>query len=109
KTNEKNLRPEILVQSMLSFDHGQVVTGRNHAAVKDDEVIFAGTKDNALMAGGSRKEQNYGEDERRDSAKEKLFHLRHPRGRRFANNYGYWCFYSTNPALLGSFIFGIPG
>src|SRR3954470_721914 len=35
-----------------------------------------------------------------------LFILRRPRGLRFTNNYGNWCGYSTNPALLGSFIFG---
>src|SRR3954454_11725073 len=53
-------------------------------------------------------------DKRRTMAKAKgrslswkiLFILRRPRGLRFTNNYGNWCVYSTNPALLGSFIFG---
>jgi hypothetical protein len=57
------------------------------------------------MAGGRGKEECCSG---RDTAKgsKKFVHLRHPRVGRLTNNYGHWCFYSTNPALLGSFIFG---
>jgi hypothetical protein len=53
----------------------------------------------------NRAEEQKGAGGRGDKGTKDLFHLRHPSIQDITNNYGHWCFYSTNPALLGSFIF----
>src|SRR5205085_10633333 len=48
-SNEENFRPEILVQLVLVFDYGQIIAGRDHAAVQDDEIGFTRGKDDRLL------------------------------------------------------------
>src|SRR5256885_3111676 len=104
KTDQKNLRPEILIQRVLSLDHRQIIAGRNHTAVQDDEIIFPGRQHDPLMAPGGSQQKHGSNCEATKDAKKK-FYLGHPDRDRFTNNYGHWSFYSTKPALLGSFIF----
>jgi hypothetical protein len=56
------------------------------------------------MAGGRSDEEERGGRRGKKETKN-LFHVRHPATTWTTNNYGHWCFYSTNLPLLGSFIF----
>jgi hypothetical protein len=48
-TDKKNLGPEVLIQRMLGFDCGEVVTSRDDASIQDDEIGFSGGKKNRLL------------------------------------------------------------
>jgi hypothetical protein len=108
ETDQQNLRPKILVQSVLGLNNGEVIARGNNAAIKHNEVIFCRGKDHPLLAPGRKEKDEGRSSERKDGTKEIIYHTGHPQGWRFADNYGHWCFYSTKPALLGSFIFGRP-
>jgi hypothetical protein len=38
-----------LIERVLSFDCGEIITGRDHATVKDDELIFTRGQKNSLL------------------------------------------------------------
>ena len=60
-TNQENFRPEILVQLMLISHDGQIIAGRNHATVQNNEIIFAGRKNDSLL--GATAEGDAGEED----------------------------------------------
>jgi hypothetical protein len=48
-TDQENLGPKVLIERVLSFDCGEIITGRDHATVKDDELIFTRGQKNSLL------------------------------------------------------------
>jgi hypothetical protein len=54
-TNEQNLRPEVLIEAVLRLDHREVITGRDDAAVEDNEVIFPRDEGNLLLLAGAHR------------------------------------------------------
>jgi hypothetical protein len=108
ETDEENLGPEIFVQSVLGLHNCQIITRRNHATVEDNEIIFSGGQNNPLPTAGRAQQERHSSRQTEKTAKKKLY-LGHPDCGQFTNNYGHWCFYSTKPALLGSFIFRSSG
>jgi len=58
KSNQKDLRPEILIQGVLSFYDRQIIARRNDAAVQDHKVVLPwGENDTLLAASRSAKQQ----------------------------------------------------
>src|SRR6266536_1190908 len=47
--NEKNFRPKILIQTVLRFDRGQIITSRDNAAIEHDEFVFARSEEDWLL------------------------------------------------------------
>jgi hypothetical protein len=56
-TDEKNFRPEIGLQAVLRFDDGQIIAGRNDAAVKDNEIVFSGNENDFLRLAAAKGEK----------------------------------------------------
>src|SRR5205807_4513805 len=48
-THQKNFCPETFVQRMLSLNNGQIIAGRDHTAVQNDEVTVARRRNNGLQ------------------------------------------------------------
>jgi hypothetical protein len=53
--NQKNFGPKVFVQGVLGLDHSEVVDGRDHAAIEDDEVVFTRREDDALLTSSGEK------------------------------------------------------
>lgn len=52
--NKKDSRPEIVFQTVLRLHCGEIVAGRNDAAVEDDEVVLSGGKKDWLLRAGTK-------------------------------------------------------
>lgn len=63
ETDEKDLRPEILVEGMLGFDDGEIIAGRNDASVQDNEIVFAWGENDLLAAPRAQTKQESGATE----------------------------------------------
>ena len=57
KADKQNLGPKVLVQGVLSFDHREIIAGGDDASVEHDQVIFARSKNDALLAAGEKREE----------------------------------------------------
>ena len=72
--DQQDFRPEILVQRVLRFDDGEIITGGNYAAIQDDEIIFAGRQKHSLATAGQREEQKQGSSGGEEFVVENFFH-----------------------------------
>jgi len=89
--HEQDLGPEVLVEAVLGSDHGEIIAGRDDAAIEDNEIVFRGNESDRLLAGSERESGR--EDERKSKPrKSRKMH-------NIANIYGG---YSTRNGLLGS-------
>ena len=52
--NEEDLRPKILVQTMLGLDYGEVVASRDHAPIEDDQVVLLRVKNDRGLGPGAQ-------------------------------------------------------
>ena len=50
KSNQQDLRPEILIEGVLRFYDSQIITGGYNAAIQDHEIIVPRGENNALLA-----------------------------------------------------------
>jgi hypothetical protein len=61
-TNQENFSPKILLQGMLGLDGGEVIAGRDDAAIEDKEVVLGRIEDHVLATGAdaitSERDQN---------------------------------------------------
>src|SRR6185503_10981793 len=73
KPDEKNLGPEILIQSVLRFYHGQIITGGNDTPIEQDEVFITGNQDDWLPTPRGAQQQGGGKDNT-DLANEMVHH-----------------------------------
>ena len=62
KSDEEDFGPEIPVEAVLRFDNSEIVAGRNHAPIEEDEVFIAGNKDHGLSTAGKGEEQSSTKD-----------------------------------------------
>jgi hypothetical protein len=81
ETDEQDLRPEILVEGVLGFDDGEVVAGGNDTAIEDDEIVFARSEDNPLLAAGGKQEHEGCSGEGEKGARKIFGHTRQPEAR----------------------------
>jgi hypothetical protein len=54
KSNQQNLRPEILVKGMLRFYDGEVIARGNDAAIQNHEIIVLGAENNDTLLAASQ-------------------------------------------------------
>ena len=47
--NEKNFGPEVFVERVLGFDGGEIVAGRDNAAVQNDQIAVPGGENDSLL------------------------------------------------------------
>ena len=96
--NKKNFRPEIWLQAVLGFDHGEIIAGGDDAAVEHDKIVLARNENDFLrLAGAERESGNESE-----AAKKNLGATNTERKAHQRVIYG---IYSTLPAPLGSITF----
>ena len=74
KPNEQYLRPEVSIQRVLGFYDGQVIDGRDNAAIEDDKIVFARSEHDALLASSGRKQQQ-GERSQGNRVGDKIFFI----------------------------------
>src|SRR5262249_35230757 len=92
-SDEENFRPKILVECVLGFYGGEIIAGRDNAAVQNDQIVFGRGKDDRLFRAGT---QGWGGEE--DGGVIKKFTqgtIIHESGRR--PTYWIYEFYNTNP------------
>jgi hypothetical protein len=64
-TNEQNPGPKIRFQTVLSLNDREVIAGRNHAAIKNNQIILSRAENNLLWLARTKGEAR-GERERRN-------------------------------------------
>jgi hypothetical protein len=55
-TDEQDFDPEIFVERMLGLQRREIIAGRDDAAIKDNEVVFAGRERDRLLRTGAKSE-----------------------------------------------------